>query len=91
MASRRIRVPMFYRCIKKKVMIHEFNKPIPVVVENNIEGYAIYVESSGMFENDCWTVVHCDSGIVRHYLTDQIKIYQNLTYSIIKNDNTNNT
>jgi len=65
-------------------MIHEFNKPIPVVVEGNKTGYAIYVQSSGMFENDVWCVVHCDGGIVRHYTTDQIRVYQNLTFNIKK-------
>jgi hypothetical protein len=28
--------------------------------------------------------VHCDTGIVRHYLTDQIKIYANATFGIKK-------
>ncbi len=63
--------------------------PIPVVVEGK-EGYVLYVESGGSFENDCFTIVHCDSGVVRHYLTDQIKIHQNLTYSIIKNERKDN-
>ncbi len=60
--------------------------PIPVVVENDIDGFVLYVESGGQFDNDCFTVVHCNGGIVRHYTTDQIKIHQNLTYSIIKNE-----
>jgi hypothetical protein len=64
--------------------IHEFNKPIPVIVENDKEGYAIYVESSGMFENDIWCVVHCEGGIIRHYRTDQLKVYNNLTFDILK-------
>ena len=63
-------------------MIHEFYKPIPVIVEDKKEGYAIYVESSGMFENDIWCVVHCDTGIVRHYLSSQIRIFKNSTFSI---------
>ncbi len=62
----------------------EFSKLIPVIVEDNIEGYAIYVTYSGMFENDIWTVVHCKSGIVRHYRTDQIKIFHNSTFNITK-------
>ena len=60
----------------------EFKKPIPVIVENNKEGYAIYVVNSGMFENDIWCVVLCEDGIVRHYRTDQIKIYYNRTFDI---------
>lgn len=62
-------------------MIHEFHKPIPVITEHG-EGYAIYVESSGMFENDCWTVVLCDGGLVRHYNTTQIKVCKNHTFEI---------
>ena len=63
----------------------EFAKPISVVVEGDKKGFAIYVTNSGMFENDVWCVVLCDGGIVRHYLTDQIKIYHNATLGIIKN------
>lgn len=61
-------------------MIHEFKKPIPVETEHG-EGYAIYVESSGMFENDVWAIVSSDRGI-RHYLTNQIKISINYTFKI---------
>jgi hypothetical protein len=65
-------------------MMLEFSKPIPVVVEGNKDGYAIYVTNSGMFENDVWCVVLCEGGIVRHYTTDQIKIYHNQTFSLKK-------
>jgi len=66
------------------IMMLEFQNPIPVVVEDNKEGYAIYVTNSGTFENDIWCIVHCDGGIVRHYRSDQIKIYKNLTFNIDK-------
>ena len=62
----------------------EFKKPIPVIVEDTKEGYAIYVSNSGTFENDIWCVVLCDGGIVRHYRSDQIKIYSNSTFDIEK-------
>ena len=62
----------------------EFKKPIPVVVEDSKEGYAIYVTNGGTFENDIWCVVLCDGGIVRHYRSDQIKIYYNATFDILK-------
>lgn len=62
----------------------EFKKPIPVVVEDTKEGYAIYVTNGGTFENDIWCVVLCDGGIVRHYRSDQIKIYYNGTFDILK-------
>ena len=65
-------------------MMLEFSKPIPVVVEGNKDGYAIYVTNSGMFENDIWCVVLCDEGVVRHYMSDQIKIYHNETLGIKK-------
>lgn len=62
----------------------EFTKPIPVIVEDTKEGYAIYVTDGGMLENDLWCVVHCDGGIVRHYRSDQIKIHFNATFDIGK-------
>ena len=65
-------------------MIHEFNKPIPVVVEETKEGYAIYVDSMGMFENDCWCIVLCEDGQVKHYNSSQIKIHFNATFNIKK-------
>jgi len=62
----------------------EFKNPIPVIVENNKEGYAIYVTNGGIFENDIWCVVLCDGGVVRHYRTDQIKIHNNATIDLKK-------
>ena len=63
----------------------EFSKPSPVVVEGNKDGYALYVTNSGMLENDIWCVFLCDGGIVRHYRSDQIKIFYNETFNITKN------
>jgi hypothetical protein len=63
-------------------VIHEFRRPLPVVVEGTREGYALYVESSGMWENDTWCVVLCDGGIVRHYTTSQIRVHFNATFGI---------
>jgi hypothetical protein len=62
----------------------EFSKPIPVIVEENKEGYALYVTNSGTWENDIFCVVHCQTGIVRHYRSDQIKIFFNQTFNITK-------
>ena len=64
----------------------EFNHPIPVIVENDREGYAIYVTNGGTFENDIWCVVLCDGGYVRHYRSDQIRIHHNETLDLKKND-----
>ena len=64
----------------------EFKNPIPVVVEGNKDGYAIYVTNGGTFENDIWCVVLCTNGIVRHYRSDQIKIHFNVTFDIERNN-----
>ena len=60
----------------------EFKNPLPVIVEGDKEGYAIYVTNGGTWENDIWCVVHCNGGIVRHYMSDQIKIHKNGTFGI---------
>ena len=65
-------------------MMLEFQKPIPVIVEGDKDGYAIYVCNNGMFENDVWCVVLCDTGIVRHYTSDQILVHANATFGITK-------
>ena len=64
--------------------IYEFRNPIPVVVEDNKEGFALYVRDGEQWNNDVWCVVLSEGGIVRHYLSNQIKIHQNLTYNIKK-------
>ncbi len=64
-----------------------FDIPIPVVVDENgvkKEGYALYAESGGMHERDCWTVVWREGGVVRHYLTNDVRVQYNGTYSIVK-------
>jgi hypothetical protein len=60
----------------------EFKNPMPVIVEDDKEGYAIYVTNGGTFENDIWCVVLCNGGIVRHYRSDQIKVYHNETLDL---------
>jgi hypothetical protein len=64
-------------------MIHEFNNPIPVVTDLG-DGYIIYVTSGGTFENDIFTVVLENGGIIRHFRSDQVKVHQNLTFDIKK-------
>jgi hypothetical protein len=64
----------------------EFKSPIPVIVEGNKDGYAIYVTNGGTFENDIWCVVLCGNGVVRHYRSDQIKIHFNGTFDIERNN-----
>ena len=65
-------------------MISWCPSPIPVIVEDGKEAYVLYVESGSQWENDIWTCVHCDGGIVRHYTTEQVRIHQNLTFGIKK-------
>ena len=64
----------------------EFKSPIPVVVENGKEAYAISVTNGGAYETDIWCVVLCDGGFVRHYRSDQIIIHHNATLGITKQD-----
>jgi len=68
-------------------MMLEFSNPIPVIVEDGKEGYILYVRDGGTFENDIWCVVHCNSGIVRHYRSDQIKIHYSGTFNVRKPSN----
>ena len=67
-------------------MIHEFNKPIPRVTPL-VDGYILYVKSNGFLENDEFCIIMCDGGDLKHFTTDQIKIYHNKTYSINKQKN----
>ncbi len=55
--------------------------PLPVVTPLG-DAYLIYVQSGEMFENDIWTCCLCDGGDVKHFTTEQIKIYKNSTFEI---------
>lgn len=65
-------------------MFLEFRNPIPVIVEENKEGYAIYVRDGEHWDNDVWCVVLKEGGIVRHYLSNQVVFCFNATYGISK-------
>jgi len=65
-------------------MMLEFKNPIPVIVEGDKEGYAIYVTSGGTFENDIWCIVLCSGGVVRHYRSDQLRLHNNATLNLKK-------
>lgn len=48
-------------------MMLEFKKPIPVIVDKDKEGYALYVTDSGILENDIWCIVlWFISNIIKH-------------------------
>ncbi len=64
-------------------MMLEFKNPIPVVTPLG-DGVAIFVTSSGTFEDDCWCVALVDGGQVRHFLSRDIKIWGNNTFGINK-------
>ena len=64
-------------------MMLEFKNPIPVITPMG-EGYAIYVTSSGTFENDIWTVAMENGGNILHFRSDQLRMYQNATFDIKK-------
>ena len=64
-------------------MISELKNPLPVVTPVG-DGFLLYIKESGMHENDVWTVVLKDGGKVMHFLTNQVRVYSNSTYSIKK-------
>lgn len=65
------------------MIIHEFVNPIPVITPLG-DGYAIYVKSNGIFENDEVLVALKEGGQWRHFNTGDIKSFQSLTYGITK-------
>jgi hypothetical protein len=64
-------------------VIHEFNNPIPILTPLG-DALAIYVKSNGHFEDDEWCCAMCEDGQVRHFLSHQVKVWHNATYSIKK-------
>jgi hypothetical protein len=58
----------------------EFAKPVPVLTDLG-RGMAIYASNSGTFANDVWTVV-LETGKVRHFRTDQVRVEKNATFNI---------
>lgn len=55
--------------------------PIPVTTPLG-DGYILYITAGGMYENDEITVVLLDGGHIRHFESDQVKIWVNSTYGI---------
>ena len=55
--------------------------PIPVTTPLG-DGYILYITPGGMYENDEITVVILDGGHIRHFESDQVKIWVNSTYGI---------
>lgn len=61
-------------------MIAFFPFPYPVSTELG-EGYAIYVSSSPMWENDVWCV-QLDDGRILHFSTNQVRGVANATFGV---------
>ena len=55
--------------------------PIPVTTPLG-DGYVLYITPGGMYENDEITVVLLDGGHIRHFESDQVKVWVNSTYGI---------
>jgi len=55
--------------------------PIPVTTPLG-DGYILYITPAGMLENDEITVVLLDGGKIKHFTSDQIRVWKNSTYEI---------
>ena len=64
-------------------MIHEFSNPIPCTTPLG-DAYVWYVKTNGYLENDELTCIMLDGGDIKHFTTNQVKIWHNQTYEIIK-------
>lgn len=62
-------------------MIYEFRDPVPVITPLG-DGYILYVKENGMWENDIFTVVLENGGLIKHFTSDQVKVWHNATYNI---------
>lgn len=58
----------------------EFRHPLPVVTPLR-EGYALYVQSGGTFENDVWCVVLDDARIL-HFRSNELRYVGNATFGL---------
>ena len=56
-------------------MVHEFKTPIPVHTPHG-EGEAILMIDYGLTTNSVW-VVRLKGGYVKHYFSDDLRIYDN--------------
>jgi hypothetical protein len=63
--------------------VHEFSTPIEVTTPLG-DGYLFYVQTSGVWGNDIFTVVLKDGGDIRHFRSDQVQMWSNGTFNISK-------
>lgn len=66
-------------------MIHECKTPIPCTTPLG-DGYIWYISDGGIWENDVYTIVLLDGGSIKHFTSDQIKVWHNETFGIKKNE-----
>jgi hypothetical protein len=57
------------------------NRPIPVVTPLG-DGYILYITPNGFLENDEITVVLSNGGEIKHFSSDQVRVWKNSTYGI---------
>jgi hypothetical protein len=62
-------------------MISFVDRPIPVTTPLG-DGYIFYITPSGMLENDEITVILVKDGQIKHFSSDQVKVWTNATYGI---------
>lgn len=67
-----------------------FDIPVPVTTPLG-SGYILYVKTNPLYENDEITCVLLDGGDIRHFTSDQVKVWNNATYSIKKKTNEKET
>lgn len=56
---------------------------VPVIIkQTNQEGYILYVESGGQYDNDLFCIVLKESGELLHANTKQFIVSENVTFGI---------
>jgi hypothetical protein len=50
------------------------------------DGYIWYITHSGTWENDVFTVVLSNGGDIKHFTSDQVRMWHNETFGIKKNE-----
>jgi hypothetical protein len=56
-------------------------RPIPVTTPLG-DGYILYITPGGMLENDEITVVLLNGGEIKHFTSNQVRVWKNSTYEI---------
>ena len=67
--------------------LHEFKDPIAVTTPLG-DGYLFYVQTGGWKENDIMAVILKQGGLIRHFRSDQVRIWANGTWDIVKDSPT---